>query len=1226
MSGAASDAWHIKLNTQQLERCPSWSKEHDWKSCVLVRVPRVRIPPSPKIKGLGKSQEKSRDIPNPLLLMGIVPFSASEEVVKGPKIPGLVLCFFEAPEITCFLESKKKKQRKFIMVSKFLTNTDGRNSLSERVKGLTKASERLDFLIGYFFFSGFYEIYESLEDKPLRILVGMDAEVDLNNCIVEYATSSKENNIYTDSKIAVREKYFDRLKKIISKADILDSDKFEKTYHLFLKKLENRTLEVRKTKDPNHAKMYLFYIQDSSLGDTSKVIIGSSNFSIQGFRARNEVNVFLQDENDFKEGKQIFDALWEEAVPLIDVAHKEEFKKSVLKHTWLGVRPDPYSMYIRVLNEYFNISDYHIKTPQELTRGRINSFVDMSYQVDAIRDGIEKLKKHSGVIVADVVGLGKSIVASSIAANMNKRTVIISPPHLKSQWEGYSDDFGLKSGKVYTSGKIEEAVEENKASSDLVIIIDEAHRYRNETTESYSLLHRLCAGNQVILLSATPFNNRPEDIFSLIKLFQIPTKSTIQTVNDLGDQMAKLVMEYKNLQKEHRDNEFSEKEFHEKSSKLAQKIREILDPVIIRRTRVDLEKIERYRSDLSKQEIQFSETKPPSSQHYDLGDLTALYQRTIELLTDQDKGFKGARYKPLTYLKKDGIEIDKKLKNKYSKYFDDLKNFDPGQRNMADFMKRLLVRRFESSKFSFIESLKNIQHSMKTIRRWHMEFKKIPMIKQTKLPSIDELESAADDEQKELFDEKELFSKANEAFTSSKTDKKQKELWFVDVADMSEEFLKDLDTDIGLISGILKEWEMTTSDPKLDAIKKQLISSLDRERHRKIIIFTEFADTADYLTKEFEKAGLRSMKYSSRCATKSAQKDVRENFDAGYPKDLQKDDFDILVATDAISEGFSLHRAGTIYNYDIPYNPTRVIQRVGRINRINKKVFDDLYIYNFFPTDHGERESHTKEIATFKMKLIQAILGADTKILTDDETIDGYLDNEYAAALNEAASVSWDVEFRNELDRIKTEEKEAFNDALELPQRCRIARRNINYITEQNKNAEFFENIRGQGVLLFSKKGDACRFCFSARDGSTQMISPQAALTLFRAAKNEKGEKVSDEFYSMYETAKRESGVVKTMRQNSRSTQGALNLLKVLEKNTQNEYDKRYIKILKEVIEWYAIPTYYINQIAKLKFNDKSILLKIKESVPENYLDTIMKKEHRVGHEPEVVLLAEELI
>lgn len=1112
------------------------------------------------------------------------------------------------------------------MASKFLTNTGKTTSLSERVQALTRSCLKLDFLVGYFFFSGFCEVYKDLKDKPLRILVGMDAEVDLNNCIVEY-TTNLGNRKTSDSKLTIKNKYFDNLRKIINKADILDSAEFKNSYHVFLEKLENGTLEVRKTKEPNHAKMYLFYIppEKSTSGlDESKLIIGSSNFSIQGFKARNEINVYLQDDNDFKDGKKIFEELWDDSIPLINIENKDDFYENVLAHTWLETVPSPYLMYIRVLYEYFKVTKDYIKTPREITHDRMNQFFDVSYQIDAIRDGVAKVNKHSGCIVADVVGLGKSVVASAIAANLDKRTVIITPPHLKSQWEEYISDFGLRCRKVYTPGKLEEAADENKNYSDLVIIIDEAHRYRNENTEAYGFLHKLCTGNQVILLSATPFNNKPEDIFSLIKLFQIPAHSTIQTVNNLENQMEQLVIEYKNLNKDRHGNKSDEKEFNKKTTELAEKIREILDPVIIRRTRVDLEKLKKYQSDLLAQGIQFSEVKPPKSQNYELGDLSELYITTLERLTNKDTGFKGARYKPLTYLKsetKNKTKIDSKLIKKYSRYFDDVENFASGQRNMADFMKQLLVRRFESSKYSFIQSLKNIYKSMETLRRWYVELNKIPMAKKIKLPDIDELKEMLGD------DENGLFSGTDEIFQCTLSEENEKGIWYIDAEDLSTDFLKELDADIALLTGFLKDWESTKDDPKLKSIELNIQNSLKKEPKRKIIIFTEFSDTADYLSEAFKKDGLRVMMYSSKTASKSQKDTIRSNFDAGYPENLQANDYDVLVATDAISEGFSLHRAGTIYNYDIPYNPTRVIQRVGRINRINKKVFDELYIFNFFPTATGEEVSHTAEISTFKMKLFQAILGADTKILTEDETIDGYLGKKITEIESNANSVSWDVEFRNDLYRIENEEKDILKKAVELPQRCRIARKNVNY-KQAKKNLivqELFDDIQEKGVLLFSKKGDAYRFCFTSLDGSTMMISPQQALTLFKAVKDDKGEAVSDGFYSLYEKAKTESGNVRASKIKSKSVQEALSVITVMKSKAKNDSEKEYLKSLLDVIAWDSVPLFYIKKIAKLNPMNAESFLEIKQLIPNNYLITILKKDSKIGAEPETILLAEEL-
>ena len=342
------------------------------------------------------------------------------------------------------------------MAKKFITNKDGGRSLSELVRSLTKRSERLNFLVGYFFFSGFCEVYKDLVDKPLRILVGMDTDVDVNNCIVEYTTNMDGKNA-PDSKIKIRKKYFETVRNGISRIDALDSAESEKSYHVFLEKLEDGTLEVRKTKDPNHAKMYLFYIppeKSSTEQAEGKVIVGSSNFSIQGFKARNEVNVFLQDEGDYEEAEKIFNALWDDAVPILDKDTKDEFKTDVLEHTWLEAKPSPYLLYLKVLDEYFKLGENYIKTPSQITRDSSNKFFNVSYQIEAIREGLQKIKRHSGVIIADVVGLGKSVIASTIAANLDLPTVIVCPPHLESQWQDYAQNFGLRGYAVFTPGKI----------------------------------------------------------------------------------------------------------------------------------------------------------------------------------------------------------------------------------------------------------------------------------------------------------------------------------------------------------------------------------------------------------------------------------------------------------------------------------------------------------------------------------------------------------------------------------------------------------------------------------------------------------------------------------------------------------------------------------------------------------------------------------------------------
>lgn len=234
---------------------------------------------------------------------------------------------------------------------------------------------------------------------------------------------------------------------------------------------------------------------------------------------------------------------------------------------------------------------------------------------------------------------------------------------------------------------------------------------------------------------------------------------------------------------------------------------------------------------------------------------------------------------------------------------------------------------------------------------------------------------------------------------------------------------------------------------------KILNEQLTKDPERKIIVFSQFADTIDYLGKKLIEAGLPVFSYTAGKATPHNKEIIKANFDAGHEEHKQQNTYKVLVATDAISEGYNLHRAGTIFNYDIPYNPTRVIQRIGRINRINKKIFDDLYIYNYFPTEIGENETRIHEISTLKMAMIHAIMGEDTKVLTSDEKLQAFFIEQYKTIIENDERKSWDAEYRTELDDLihSKEMKEALN----LPLRTKIRRKT---------------SLPEEGVLVFAKK------------------------------------------------------------------------------------------------------------------------------------------------------------
>ena len=273
-----------------------------------------------------------------------------------------------------------------------------------------------------------------------------------------------------------------------------------------------------------------------------------------------------------------------------------------------------------------------MRTPFDITDGK---FFNLKYQTDAIQLALKSIETHNGTIVADVVGLGKSIIASTIAHNLRLRTIVISPPHLRSGWDAYKDEFGF-TGTVFSSGKISEALTHyndlKKPDEQFLIIVDEAHRYRNEYTEDYAMLHNLCQGNKVVLLTATPFNNDPADIYSMLKLFQIPTKSTLKTVENLSIEFRDLINQYKELRELQRQGKLSKQDVKNETAKIARTIRSIIGPLVIRRSRIDLQQIDTYKDDLKKQKIEEVIPQGPIELSYDLKELKDLYLRTLNLI------------------------------------------------------------------------------------------------------------------------------------------------------------------------------------------------------------------------------------------------------------------------------------------------------------------------------------------------------------------------------------------------------------------------------------------------------------------------------------------------------------------------------------------------------------------------------------------------------------------
>ena len=1081
------------------------------------------------------------------------------------------------------------------MSSSFITNKE--KFLSDIINGILPKTDAVDILVGYFYFSGYMQLSEKLKDKQIRILVGLDADLHITNYIREVeAIRSK-----FVSRNAIKEEYYKQFVRLFNDSDFLDTAEKLEQFKMFYGKILDGTLEIRKTLEPCHSKMYLFAYNNmmNEDGELPGVLItGSSNLSYQGLKGRLELNARFNDKQDYEEGIRIFDELWDTSVAVVDKDNLDEWNTKVMAHIWYDKIYSPYLMYVRVLKEYFNIpSSDNILTPYDITEGK---YSNLRYQTDAVQMALNALNNHNGAIIADVVGLGKSVIASTIARNLRLRTIIVCPPHLYKQWESYRDEFGF-TATVFSAGKIEDAVshyqELAKDGEQFLIIIDEAHRFRNEYTQDYALLHNLCSGNKVLLLTATPFNNQPADIYALIKLFQIPSHSTLKTVENLGASFKDLINKYRTLREEQREGKATEEDVKTEVDDIAKKIRSIISPLVVRRSRLDLQEIPEYANDLKQQDIQLVLPDDPEELEYDLSGLKELYLSTLDRISKSEGGndavyrFKAARYSPALYIHENlKEELAKELEAKTGVKFNLLIG---RQTNISSFMRHLLVARFESSVAAFQASLEYMIRSSEHMLKWIGKRNKIPVFKKGNLPDVDAFYESSEDGMQEI---EELFEKYE-----------AKGFFEIDMKYVKDDFVTDVKADIQLLKNLREQWfgkdNTIKEDPKLDSFIRIIRKQMNDEPNRKLVVFSEFADTVNYLGKALVDAGLPVMKYTSADAT-SANKDcIRANFDAGLKSSLQKNEFHILVATDAISEGYNLHRAGAIFNYDIPYNPTRVIQRIGRINRINKKVFDKLYIYNYFPTDVGEAETRTKEISTLKMAMIHAVMGEDTKALTKEEELQAYFKERYRKEFSRSEEASWDTPYRKLLNSLKG--TETYDKAMELPHRARTAR-----------NVEKSQ----KGVLMFGRKGNDFVFKIGNTANVPAMISAEEAISLFEAEKDEQPVDLSHDFDMVYQRVKTSLFCNDVTSRNEKELINASDKIKILIKNQL--LPKDYLADLMQVIKADALSGYEIRYINQLAPKDAA---KLPLKISVEYLTRIINMQNKADDSEETLILSEEL-
>jgi superfamily II DNA/RNA helicase len=1105
------------------------------------------------------------------------------------------------------------------MANNFITNNkDKQKTLKGRIKNLFKLSEELKFLVGFFYFSGWHELYQSLKERPdlrLKLLVGLQVDKLLGK-MVEHG--NQPGDLSQEEKF---QQFMSSMGLAINNEE-MDTEEFYNQVGFFLEMLENGRLQIRKTDEPNHAKLYLFRYKKElgeGLAKTGEFITGSSNLTRAGLEGQHEFNVEISDYG-FEDAEAYFDELWEKSVPITEFDDRRKFLIEFIKHKSQAATVTPFEAYILILKTYLDLQEQkHIKPEVERLLEE-NGFQKFNYQTDAVNQALKIIEEYGGVVIADVAGLGKSVIAALIAKNLGKRGLIICPPgligdkHENTGWWEYRNRFNLYDWEIESRGKLEDLAE-SLSKDDCgfeVILIDEAHYFRNQDTEAYEALMNVCRNKIVILLTATPFNNSPADIFSLLKLFIVPGKSGITVEENLEAtfrahdyRFGKLsdIQKYYNSKtpsKRAKAENTYRKLFNlqppidiqlvrDETRKIANQIKEIISPIVIRRNRLDLKTDFEY----SREVGQLSRVKDPQELYFELDpNQSKFYDQIINDYFGEDGLFNGAIYQPFIYEKK--VQDEDQLDEEGNRQLQQ-------QQNLFDFMRRLIVKRFESSFGAFSQTIERFLQIHKVVQQF-IANSGGKYILDRKL--IEAIYQSDEEDIGIALDEFEIL-------LSEKKTPKNNRVYKVNDFERKDEFLADIEKDRQLFEMIklqIKQLDLVKNDPKRQKILEQVIDVLEKEPNRKVILFSEYVDTVKHLEPFFRKHFGKRVLVCDGKVSKELHLALNESFNAQY-KGMYADQYDVLITSDKLSEGFNLNRAGAIINYDIPWNPTRVIQRVGRINRIGAKVFDELYIFNFFPSEKGADIVKSREIAEQKMFLIHNSLGEDSKIFhPDEEPSPSALFKRMNENPENEDELSISTIIRNRFEEIRNQYPELVQKISQLPARVKSAK-----IFEQNQ----INVLRKKGLSLFVQQ------IANPEDSKSKIESVliENLLPLIECNVEEPVQKLSSYFWPAYQQ-------IKTYRPPQRSATSeasvevkANNNLKYALKvtNPADEELRDFIQtLLKDLRNYHTLPKYTLRRLSSITMGDKTSrkdqdkffaeVRWIRNHLGRDYLERILKR------------------
>lgn len=953
--------------------------------------------------------------------------------------------------------------------SNFFTNRDG-NTLMKEFEGILNNNpqvKNLDAVVGFLRASGYFTLRPFLDGiNKVRVLIGIDVDKYI-------ARAAQRGRLFFADEEEVKQDCMKQFREDIEKSDYskqVEDGMIQMLQDMLHGKLEMRAHPSKKI----HAKMYILYPDNYNQHCFGAAITGSSNLSGNGLgiSAENqyEFNVKLTQYDDVQFAKNEFELLWAEAEGAEITAVDYD---QAMKGTYLGGDVTPYELYIKMLMEFF--SDRVMAIDQDDPFDMPEGYTKYEYQMDAVIEGYQKLLRYDGFFLADVVGLGKTVIATMIAKKFliengrdNTKILVVYPPAVEQNWKTTFRDFGIdKYAQFVSNGSLSKILDTddynywNADDFDLVLV-DEAHKFRNHTTGAFKDLQEICKmprvetgyipgyKKKVMLISATPMNNYLSDIYYQITMFQDPRQCTIDGVPNLTNFFAPLDREFKKMRK---DPKFNVANF----KKMAERVREsIIKPLTVRRTRSDIQCVTRYSKDVEK----FPKVADPIKKEYELNDHMA--KLFVEAMITLERKLTYARYQAIAYLKPDAAPG----------LYD---NAETISHSLAGIRKNGLVKRLESSFEAFKNSLENFKDANQNlIDMWEKD--KIIIAPDMDINLLI----------KKGYTEEDIEEKLNE-----KQEKNPKNTIF-QREHFQPEYYDMLKKDQALLDDMWLEWALIEDkdDSKFakfeDLLKHELFKK-ERNPEGKLVVFSESVDTINYLARRINRDDVMVISSDNR---NQEFKKIRENFDANW-KD-KKNDFNIILTSDVLAEGVNLHRSNIIINYDTPWNATRLMQRIGRVNRIGSKS-DTIYNYVFYPSRQGNEQINLKQISLSKIQTFHTTFGEDNQIYSTEEIIDRDLDKLFKQGMKEEEEDrNLELPFYEELRSLYLQDRKEYKriEKLSLRSRCGRDKREVEGTT------------LSEDTLVFLKTNFRKIF-YLVSDEAIRDISSIDALNYFKASPEE---------------------------------------------------------------------------------------------------------------------------